>query len=109
MQSDATIQRELTGRAFSCIPKCLQGKFLFGHGPNGMWDRSSLTRDKRVPPVPPAKQEIHRRCRFNPWVGKIPWRREWKPTPVFLPGEFHGQRSLLGYSPLGCKELGMTE
>ena len=31
---------------------------------------------------------------FNPWVGKITWRREWQPTPVFLPGEFHGQRSL---------------
>ena len=31
---------------------------------------------------------------FDPWVGKIPWRREWQPTPVFLPGEFHGQRSL---------------
>ena len=38
---------------------------------------------------------------FDPWVGKIPWRREWLPTPVFLPGEFHGQRSLVGYSPWG--------
>ena len=37
---------------------------------------------------------------------KIPWRREWLPTPVFLPGEFHGQRSLAGYSPWGCKEVG---
>ena len=36
------------------------------------------------------------RCRFNPWVGKIPWRRAWQPTPVFLPGESHGQRSLVG-------------
>ena len=35
-----------------------------------------------------------RRCRFDPWVGKIPWRRKWLPTPVFLPGKFHGQRSL---------------
>ena len=41
---------------------------------------------------------------FNPWVGKIPWRREWLPTPVFLPGEFHGQRSLMGYSPQVLKE-----
>ena len=40
---------------------------------------------------------------------KIPWRREWQPTPVFLPGEFHGQRSLAGYSPWGCKESDMTE
>ena len=42
-------------------------------------------------------------------LGKILWRREWQSTPVFLPGEFHGQRSLVGYSPWGCKELDMTE
>ena len=35
----------------------------------------------------------------DPWVRKISWRREWPPTPVFLPGEFHGERSLVGYSP----------
>ena len=35
----------------------------------------------------------------DPWVRKIPWRREWQPTPVFLPGKVHGQRSLVGYSP----------
>ena len=46
---------------------------------------------------------------FNPWVGKIPWRREWLPTTVFLPGEFHEQRSLVGYSPWGPKELDMTK
>ena len=40
---------------------------------------------------------------------KIPWRREWLPTPVFLPGEFHGQRSLVGYSPWGCNESDTTE
>ena len=40
---------------------------------------------------------------------KIPWRRAWKPTPVFLPGECHGQRSLVSYSPQGRKELDMTE
>ena len=39
----------------------------------------------------------------------MPWRRKWQPTPVFLPGEFYGQRSLVGYSPWGCKELDMTE
>ena len=37
--------------------------------------------------------------RFDPWVGKIPWRRNWQPTAVFLPGESHGRRSLAGYSP----------
>ena len=52
---------------------------------------------------------IYRRPRFDPWVGKIPWRREWLPITVFLPGEFHGQRSLVGYSPWGLKELDMTE
>ena len=46
---------------------------------------------------------------FNPWVGKIPWRRKWQPTPVLLPGESHGQRSLAGYSPQGLKELDTTE
>ena len=46
---------------------------------------------------------------FDPCVGKIPWRRKWQPTPVFWPGEFHGQRSLAGYSPWGCKELDRTE
>ena len=46
---------------------------------------------------------------FDPWVGKIPWRREWLPTPVFLPGGFHGQNSLAGYSPQGQKELDSTE
>ena len=51
----------------------------------------------------------HKRLGFDPWVGKIPWRRKWQPTPVFLPGEFHGQRSLVGYSPWGCKESDLTK
>ena len=42
-------------------------------------------------------------------LGELPWRREWQPTPVFLPGEFHGQRSLAGYSPWGRKESDTTE
>ena len=46
---------------------------------------------------------------FDPWVRKIPWRRAQKPTPIFLPGELHGQRSLSGYSPSGRKELDTTE
>ena len=37
------------------------------------------------------------RCRFDPWVEEIPWRRKWQPTPVFLPGKSHGQTSLLGH------------
>ena len=46
---------------------------------------------------------------FDPWVGKIPWRNKWQPTPVLLPREFHGQRSLAGYSPWGHKESDITE
>ena len=49
------------------------------------------------------------RHRFDPWVGNIPWRRKWQPTPVFLPGKSHGQRSLASYSPWGHKESDMTE
>ena len=45
---------------------------------------------------------------FSPWVGKIPWRRGWKPTVVFLPGESHGQRSLAGYNPRSHKESDTT-
>ena len=46
---------------------------------------------------------------FNPWVRKIPWRRKWKPTPVFLPGKFNTQRSLVGYSLWDNKESDTTE
>ena len=51
----------------------------------------------------------HKRLGFNPWVGKISWRRKWQPIPGFLPGESHGQRSLVGHSPQGHKELDTTE
>ena len=50
-----------------------------------------------------------KRYRFNSWIGKIPWRRAWQPTPVSQPGESHGQRSLAGYSPCGHKESDTTE
>ena len=48
-------------------------------------------------------------ARFNPWVKRIPWRRKWQPTPVLLPGEAHGQRSQVGFSPQSRKESDMTE
>ena len=51
----------------------------------------------------------HQRCGFNPWVRKIPWRRKWQSTPVFLPGESCGQRSLMGYSPWGRKDADTAE
>ena len=53
----------------------------------------------------PAMQETW----FQSLVGKIPWRRKWQPTPIFMPGESHGQRSLMGYSPWGRKESDTTE
>ena len=62
-----------------------------------------------------SDKEPNRQCRrckrlgFDPWVEKIPWRRKWQPTPVFLLGKFHGQRSLEGYSPWGRKESNPTE
>ena len=66
-------------------------------------------------PLAAQRYRIRLQCRncrrpgFYPWVRKIPWRRAWQPTPVFLPGESHGQRSLAGYSPWGCKVLDTTE
>ena len=48
---------------------------------------------------PACQCRRHKRCGFDPWVRKIPWQRAWQLTHVFLPGEFHGQRILMGYSP----------
>ena len=66
----------------------------------------------RVSLVAQMVKRICLQCRrpvFDPWVGKIPWRREWLPTPVFLPGESHRQKRLAGYSPWNCKESDTTE
>ena len=68
-------------------------------------------------PQPPVAHLVKNRlprqetqeCGFHPWLRKIPWRRAWPPTPAFLPGESHGQRSQAGYCPKGRKELDMTE
>ena len=74
------------------------------------------TKIKIVPPLrfrgdSDARKSAHnsRRPGFNPWMRMIPWRREWLPTPVFLPGKSHGQRSLVGFSPWGRKESNTTE
>ena len=56
---------------------------------------------------PACQCRRHKRCGFDPWVGKTSWA--WQPTPVFLPGEYHGQRNLAGYSSWGCRESDMTE
>ena len=58
---------------------------------------------------PTCQCRKHKRCRFDPWVGKIPWRRASQPTPAFLPRESHGQRSLVVYSPWGRKQSDTTE
>ena len=58
---------------------------------------------------PTCQCRRHKRLGFDPWVGKSPWRRAWQLTPVFLPGESHGQRSLAGYSPWSLKESDTTE
>ena len=58
---------------------------------------------------PACQCRRHRDMGSIPWVGKIPWRKAWEPTPVFLAGKFHGQRSLEGYSPEGHKESDTTE
>ena len=66
------------------------------------WSRSFL--GSRVVKNPLAN-EGNLRHRFDPWVGKIPWSSELQPTPVFSPGKFHGQRSLMGYSPWGSQRV----
>ena len=71
----------------------------FGNIYQNIYIRASLV--AQMIKHPPAIQKT--------WVGKMLWRRKWQPTPVFLPGEFHGQRSLAGYSPWVRKESDMTE
>ena len=73
-----------------------------GYGPSGCPDGTS---DKE----PSCQFRRHKGHGFDPWVRKIPWRRAWQPTPVFLPGESYRQRSLAGYSPWGRKESDTTE
>ena len=58
---------------------------------------------------PTCQCRRHKKCRFDPGVWTILCRRAWQPTPVFLPGESHGQKGLAGYSPWGCKESNTTE
>ena len=59
--------------------------------------------------VPACQCRRRKTCGFDPRVRKIPWKKAWQPTPIFLPGESHGQRSLEVYGPWGCKSLDTTE
>ena len=58
---------------------------------------------------PSCQCRRHRRCKFNPWVGKIPCSKKWQPTPVFLPGESYAHRNLADYSPYGGKVFNIIE
>ena len=51
----------------------------------------------------------HRRCKFDPWIGKTPWKRKWQPTSIFLPGKSLEQRRPVGYNSWGCRESDVTE
>ena len=70
---------------------------------------SSLTYVLGFSGVSDGKESAYRRPEFDPWIGKIPWRRKWQPTSLFLPGKPHGWWRLAGYSPWGHQELDMTE
>ena len=67
-------------------------------------NRHCLIKENRLPcgsagKEPACQCRRRKRCRFNPWVGKIPWSTKWQPAPAFLPGKSHGQRNLAGYRP----------
>ena len=95
---------------YSCILHCPTTQTIICKGNKTMPPLTSLVASLVTQKAKnlPAMQEMQE-TQVHPWVGKIPWRREWQPTPVFLPGESHGQRSLMGYSPRGHKESDMTE
>ena len=82
----------------STLANCTRGKAVLKGLPWWLSGKESACQCRRC-----------KRCGFSPWVGKIPWRRQWQPTPVFLPRKFHGQRSLAGCSPWGNKKLDTTE
>ena len=73
------------------------------------WGKENSFPGGSVAKNPPANAGGTVGARFNPWVRNIPWRRKWRITLIFLPGEFHGLGSLVVYSPWGCKQLGTTE
>ena len=84
-----------SNRIFNIVSKMLTVIVLLSLG---LWSELSGFPGSASDKEPTCPFRRSKRCRFYPWVGKIPWRRAWQPTPVFLPGESHGQRSLEGYS-----------
>ena len=93
---------------YVCIKYWVDQKVLFGFFPKMLKMNLGL-------PSGASGKESACQCRrlkrwgFDPWVGKIPWRRAWQPTPVFLSGESHKQMSLEGYSPQGFKETQLKQ
>ena len=107
------------GQRIKPVSSALTGRFTTT-GPRGKsyvifhTDIGSLTDSYPWPGLPwcfSGKKSVcqDRRHGFYPWVRKIPLSRKWQPAPVFLPGKFHGQTNLVGYSPWGCKESDTTE
>ena len=118
LESNKTVflMEELTGEGngnplqYSCLENPMD---------RGAWQATvhgvTRVRHDLVTKPPPTMEELGfrggsvvknlQRCKCDPWVRKIPWRRKWQPTPVFLPGKSHGQRSRTGYSPGGCKRV----
>ena len=91
---------------FSCVQLCMT-LWTVAHQPPLS---KGFSRKEYWGGVPcPIVHLLCRRPRFSSRVRKIPWKRKWQLTPVILPGGFHGQRSLVGYSPWGCKGSDMTE
>ena len=96
--------------AHSCISSIYKSTKILHGDDCSLW--LAVTLCKKYFPVGSEVKSVCLQCGrpgFDPWVGKIPWRRKWQSTSVFLPGESHGRRSLVGYSPRGRKESGTTE
>ena len=93
---------EAKSHLFRAQRDCVSHSLLLYHNEKTATGPSWWLRQSRICPQ-------YRRPRFDPWVRQIPWRRKWLPTPVFLPGESHGQRNLASYGPQGHKELDTNE
>ena len=126
-EGEQCVTRPLSGRNWMCLGKLWKSR---AGAELGSWRNSSERNLSRVGSFrspcgftshhngfpcgvsskePACQRRRTKRWEFDPWVGKIPWRRKWQPTPLFLPGESHGQRSLVGYNPWGRKGSDMTE
>ena len=74
-----------------------------------VWEAHKFRLNLTLWKIPCTYFSVYHLATIPPWAGKIPWSRKWQLTPEFLPGKFHGQRSLAGYSPWGRKESDTTE